>query len=144
MSTTGVSPVIVTDSARLPMRISTLMVMTPEPATSTPSRLTGENPLSVNVTVYVPGGSSVIRYWPAPSVTPWRDFSVSATLDASTATPGSTAPEGSRTMPASAACACAAVGSNSVQPNARHPAIRYIVLRMTSSPFSDPGPTNRY
>src|SRR6266404_1717462 len=61
MSTTGVSPAIVIDSVRSPIGMSTLMVMTPEPATSTPSRLTGENPLSVNVAVYdrEPAGESI-------------------------------------------------------------------------------------
>jgi hypothetical protein len=54
----------------------------------------------VNVTLYVPGRRSMIRYWPAPSVTAVRTFSINAGLDASTVTPGSTAPDESRTAPA--------------------------------------------
>src|SRR5213592_1590955 len=42
-----------------------------------------------------------ISYCPLPSVTAVLTFSMSAGLDASTATPGSTAPEVSRTLPAS-------------------------------------------
>src|SRR5688572_33229416 len=67
-----------------------------------PSRLTVENPDSVNVTMYVPGFRSTIRYCPVPSVTTVRDFSMSAGLDASTVTPGMMAPDVSLTMPATA------------------------------------------
>src|SRR5262245_12337092 len=67
-----------------------------------PSRLTVENPESVNVTTYVPGLRSTMRYWPVPSVTTVRDFSMSAGLDASTLTPGRMAPDVSLTMPATA------------------------------------------
>src|SRR5262249_12521038 len=52
----------------------------------------------------------MIRYCPVPSVTAERVFSMSAALDASTGTPGSTAPDASRTVPVSAACARAGVG----------------------------------
>jgi hypothetical protein len=38
-----------------------------------------------------------MRYWPLPSVTTDRTFSISAGLDASTVTPGSTAPDASLT-----------------------------------------------
>src|SRR5262245_8392413 len=48
----------------------------------------------------MPGFRSTIRYWPVPSVTTVRDFSMSTGLDASTVTPGMTAPEASLTMPA--------------------------------------------
>src|SRR5678815_1326115 len=41
-----------------------------------------------------------MRYWPAPSLTLVRTFSISAGLDASILTPGSTAPDVSRTTPA--------------------------------------------
>ena len=40
-----------------------------------------------------------MRYWPLPSVVAVRTFSMSAGLDASTVTPGSTAPDVSRTVP---------------------------------------------
>ena len=40
-----------------------------------------------------------MRYWPLPSVTTERVFSIRAGLDTSTLTPGSTAPDVSRTTP---------------------------------------------
>ena len=46
-------------------------------------------------------------YTPALSVTTVRTFSMSAGLDASTVTPGSTAPEASLTIPEMPACPCA-------------------------------------
>src|SRR5215831_5864211 len=48
----------------------------------------------------MPGLRSMIRYWPVPSVTTVRDFSMSTGLAASTLTPGSTAPDASLTRPA--------------------------------------------
>ena len=39
-------------------------------------------------------------YWPVPSVATERTFSISTELDASTVTPGSTAPDASLTIPA--------------------------------------------
>ena len=48
----------------------------------------------------MPGRSSTILYWPSPSVTTERTFSISAGLEASTVTPGSTAPVVSFTTPA--------------------------------------------
>src|SRR5207249_4975965 len=48
----------------------------------------------------LPGRRSMILYWPSPSVTTLRVFSINAGLDASTVTPGSTAPDASLTMPA--------------------------------------------
>src|SRR5439155_26100170 len=63
------------------------------------------NPVSVKVTVYVPGRKSMMRYCPVPSVTPERTFSINAGLDASTVTPGNTAPEVSLTVPVMLACA---------------------------------------
>src|SRR5258705_8034046 len=51
-----------------------------------------------------------MRYWPPPSVTTDRAFSMSAGLEASTVTPGSTAPEASFTTPVMEACANAAEG----------------------------------
>src|SRR5215470_14480323 len=99
-STTGDSPVTVTDSARPPTFISAPMVMTPPPDNSTPSRTTVAKPASVKVILYVPGGRSGMRYWPDSSETPVRALVMSAGLDASIVTPGSTAPEVSRTVPA--------------------------------------------
>src|SRR5688572_3211328 len=52
-----------------------------------------------------------MRNWPAPSVTATRTFSMSAGLEASTVTPGSTAPELSRTLPVRVACANPATGN---------------------------------
>ena len=40
-----------------------------------------------------------MRYWPVSSVTVDRTFSIRAGLDASTDTPGSTAPDASFTVP---------------------------------------------
>src|SRR5262249_32076240 len=68
-------------------------------ASSRPSRLNVLKPGSVNVTEYVPGRSSVIRYSPFSSVIVERTFSISAGLAASTVTPGSTAPDVSLTTP---------------------------------------------
>ena len=50
-STTGVSPVTVIVSSSAPTRSSALTVATKVPVSSMPSRLTVENPGSVNVTV---------------------------------------------------------------------------------------------
>src|SRR5688572_32054695 len=60
-----------------------------------------------------------MRYRPLLSVTAVRTFSIRAGLAASTVTPGSTAPEVSRTSPATVACAHAAAGSitDRVTPN---------------------------
>src|SRR5262245_25108473 len=49
-----------------------------------------------------------MRYCPLPSVITDRTFSVSTGLDASTDTPGRTAPDASFTTPAIVACACCA------------------------------------
>ena len=67
---------------------------------SMPSRLKDAKPVSVNVTVYVPGMSSMMRYSPRSSVTALRTFSMRTGLDASTVTPGITAPDVSVTRPA--------------------------------------------
>ncbi len=64
-----------------------------------PSRFTVLKPGSVKVTTYAPGRSSVMRYWPEPSVTAVRTFSMMAGLLASTVTPGRTAPDVSFTTP---------------------------------------------
>src|SRR5262249_15925490 len=73
------------------------------------------NPLNENVTTYAPGGSSVSRYCPVPSVTALLAFSISAGLDASTVTPGRTAPDESLTTPASVACANTDAGTAASQ-----------------------------
>ena len=104
-STIGDSPVTVIVSSSEPTRSSALTVDTNVPVSSMPSRLTVLNPVSVNVTEYVPGRKSMMRYWPEPSVTAARTFSMSAGLAASTVTPGSTAPEVSFTTPVMAPCA---------------------------------------
>src|SRR6266545_345909 len=109
-STIGVSPLTVIVSSSAPTRISTFTVATNVPVSSMPSRLAVANPGSVNVTVYVPGRRVSIRYWPVPSVTTDRTFSISTGLAASTVTPGSTAPEPSLTTPVMDAWAYAAEG----------------------------------
>src|SRR5690242_9427640 len=116
VSTMGVSPVTVTVSATAPTRMAMLMGMTPDPVTSMASRLTVVKPGNVAVIVYVPGGSSVSRYWPVPSVVAVRTFWMSAGLVTSTVTPGSTASDASRTTPASVAWACATAGMRNRNP----------------------------
>src|SRR4029453_1156234 len=54
----------------------------------------------------------MIRYCPEPSVTATRDLSMRAGLEASTVTPGSTAPDASRTVPVREACANTVAGSS--------------------------------
>ena len=53
-----------------------------------------------------------MMYRPSPSVTAERLFSISTGLDASTLTPGSTAPDVSFTIPLNDAWAYAAAGAN--------------------------------
>src|SRR5678816_3765165 len=53
-----------------------------------------------------------MRYCPVPSLTTVRVFSMSAGLDASTVTPGSTAADASRTTPAIVAWAKTRLGSS--------------------------------
>src|SRR5207302_516283 len=66
-------------------------------------RVTVVNPGNVNVTVYVPGRKSTMRYRPPSSVTAERSCSINAGLFASTVTPGNTAPDVSATTPVTAA-----------------------------------------
>src|SRR5262245_23950996 len=61
----------------------------------------------------MPGRRSTILYWPAASVMTDRVLSMRTSLDASTVTPGNTAPDASLTTPAMVLCARAAVGSTS-------------------------------
>src|SRR5512145_3245808 len=56
-----------------------------------------------------------MRYWPVPSLTAVRTFSMRAGLLASTVTPGRIAPDVSRTVPAMTACAAAVMGSSAKQ-----------------------------
>src|SRR5918993_366953 len=80
----------------------------------------------------------MIRYCPPLSVSAVRTFSISTGLEASTVTPGRTAPDESRTTPAMDACAYAATGvSNPV--TSRHNANRkdcFILPPPPSSLFS--------
>ncbi len=122
MSTTGASPVTVSVSESEPTLRSAFTVAANDPASSTPSRFSVENPDSENVTAYTPPRSCSILYWPAPSVTAERTFSISAGLEASTVTPGRTAPEASRTTPAIDAEPCAAAPA--AEPVSRTNAIR--------------------
>jgi hypothetical protein len=62
-------------------------------------------PVSLNVREYVPGLRLGMRYCPASSVTAMRTFSMSAGLEASTVTPGSTPPDWSLTVPVRVPCA---------------------------------------
>src|ERR1700687_945273 len=57
-----------------------------------------------------------MRYWPLPTVTAIRTFSIRAELAASTLTPGSTASDESRTTPARIAWADASVGTRIKHP----------------------------
>ncbi len=100
--------------------MSALIVTTPAPASSTPSRFTTEKPDSVNVTEYVPGRKSTIWYCPVPSVIAERVFSIRAGLAASTETPGNTAPDESFATPASETCATAAAGNSVTIPTRSH------------------------
>src|SRR5688572_11028233 len=62
----------------------------------------------------------MMRYWPVPSVTAERTFSMSAGLEASTVTPGSTAPEASRTVPVREAWANTVPGRSRTTTIVRH------------------------
>ena len=100
MSTSGDSPVTVIDSSSVPTFSSALIVAVKSVVSTMPSRFTVPKPASANVTVYVPGLRLTILYWPVPSVTATRVFSISAGLDASTVTPGMICPDVSFTVPA--------------------------------------------
>src|SRR6185436_3373918 len=89
----------------------------------------------------------MILYWPEPSVTTDRDFSISTSLAASTLTPGSTAPDVSLTTPPIALCACAAAGYSATPINAAKtdPAIRLLIpllLRHNKRKSVEQGVTN--
>src|SRR5262245_10826990 len=118
-STTGDSPLTVIVSARLPTLSSALTDAVNDPLSSMPSRLTVLNPVRENVTEYTPGLRSTIRYWPEPSVTADRTFSIRTGLEASTVTPGRIAPDASWTTPVIEAWAKAETGrvTNQVSTN---------------------------
>src|SRR5437762_12124749 len=59
-----------------------------------------------------------MRYWPVPSVTDERTFSISTGLDASTVTPGRIAPETSLTLPVIVDWAYARAGSRTMRASA--------------------------
>src|SRR5688572_8576331 len=105
--------------------MSALTGTTKSLGTSTASRLMVLKPAREKVTTYVPGRRSTMRYWPLASVTEERTRSISASLAASTVTPGRTAPEVSLTIPAMDDWASAAAGSR------RIPARTIANLRMT-------------
>src|SRR5262245_2207886 len=62
----------------------------------------------------------MMRYWPVSSVVADLTFSISAGLEASTVTPGSTPPDASRTVPVREAWANTDAGSNRTTSNVRH------------------------
>src|ERR1043165_3718891 len=101
--------------------MSALIVALNEPVSSMPSRLTVLKPVSVNVTEYVPGRRSTMRYVPVPSLTADRVFSISAGLEASTVTPGRTAPDASFTTPVMEAWANATAGTSTSGASAANP-----------------------
>src|SRR5437867_9675833 len=96
----GAWDVTVTVSWRAPTGISPFTVAVKPVVSTIPSRLTVMNPASVNVTTKVPGLSETILYSPSESVTTVRTPSMRTGLDASTVTPGNTAPDVSFTTPA--------------------------------------------
>src|SRR5207237_2146903 len=116
-STTGDAPVTVTVSCTAPTLRSNGIVSVTEPVTSMPSRRIVANPGSDTVIEYVPGRRSTMRYRPALSVTADRTFTMSTGLDASTVTPGRTAPDVSFTVPVIVAWANAAAGATTVHAN---------------------------
>ena len=112
---------LITVSRRVSCTAPTLrsngIVSVTEPVTSMPSRRIVANPGSDTVIEYVPGRRSTMRYRPALSVTADRTFSMSTGLDASTVTPGRTAPDVSFTVPVIVAWANAAAGATTVHAN---------------------------
>src|SRR5262245_14702116 len=133
-STIGESPVTVIVSSIDPTLRSASTVAVNVPGSSTPARRKDWKPLSEKLTVYVPGLKSTMRYRPDSSVTALRTFSMSAGLDASTVTPGSTAPDESLTTPVIDAWACAADGSSANRATTMHATL----TRMNRTPFVSP------
>ena len=87
------------------------------PDSSTPSRSHGGETRQGERDGVDTGRRFSMPYCPVPSVTVVRTFSISAGLAASTVTPGSTAPDASRTAPLITACADAMAGNNTANPN---------------------------
>src|SRR5262245_56613656 len=117
-STTGEVAETVIDSSSEPTFISALMEVVKLAGRSTFSRLIDAKPVKLNVTTYWPGRKSTILYWPLPSVVTDRVFSIRTSLDASTVTPGSTAPDVSLTTPTIALWAWATLGTSTSTANA--------------------------
>src|SRR4029453_6268078 len=83
----------------------------------------------------MPGRRLTILYWPVPSVTAVRVFSIRAGLEASTVTPGSTAPVASRTTPAMFACWARAMVGLQTAPTTMNPSNRLnICITSPSNP----------
>jgi hypothetical protein len=113
VSMSGVSPLTVIVSSRAPTCRSALTAAVNPAVSWMPSRFTALKPGSENVTTYVPGRRLTMLNRPCASVTAVRTFSMSAGLAASTVTPGSKAPELSRTSPAMPLACCAHAGAAS-------------------------------
>src|SRR6185436_9580943 len=96
-STTGEAPETVIVSSRAPTPSSALSVAVNSDGSTRPSRLNVLKPGSVNVTEYVPGRRSAMRYEPSLSVTADLTFSIKTSLEASMVTPGIAAPDVSLT-----------------------------------------------
>ena len=122
MSTIGVSPVTVIVSASAPTFMSALIVAVNEPVSSMPSRLTRAE-AGQRERHGVGAGPQVDDAVLAGAVGHGglRAFSISAGLDASTVTPGSTAPDASLTTPVMEAWANAAAGTSTRSSNAPNP-----------------------
>src|SRR5580704_17754608 len=84
-----------------------------------------------------------MRYWPVPSVTTERVFSVKAGLDASTVTPGRMAPDESLTTPAMVACANAARGRISTAARTTRALIKVRTLSSITAGFGEEVPAHR-
>ena len=121
-STIGDSAVTTIVSSSVPTFMSPLMTATNDPLNSMLSRRTVLKPASENVTEYTPARRSTMRYDPSALVTAVRVFSMSDGLEASTVTPGRTAPEASLTTPVRLACARATDGTSSSNPIITHTA----------------------
>src|SRR5262249_60646979 len=109
-------------------------------------RTTVAKPVSENAIRYVPGRKSTMVYRPSPSVTTLRALSINTGLDASTVTPGSTAPLVSLMTPEKALCASAATGGKSKQAMAAgspDPVLRHIHFLQPADVLPNPDPTRR-
>src|SRR4051812_14433958 len=138
VSTIGVAPDTVMVSSTEPTRSSALMVAVNPVVSVMPSRLMLANPGSANVTVYDPGRRSTILYSPRSSVMTERTFSIRAGLEASTVTPGSTAPLVSFAEPAIAVSCAAAIPGNATETTSSTTLRNN--LRIETPPSNDQGP----